>query len=433
MSVKINTFELENVKRIKAVSLEPTQNGLTVIGGRNNQGKTSVLDAIAWALGGDKFRPTGANREGALTPPHLKVTLSNGITVERRGKNSDLKVIDPTGRLGGQALLNSFISAFALDLPRFMNASSKEKANTLLQIIGVGDRLFMLEKEENALYNERTVIGRSADSKKKYADELVYYPEAPDKPVSAMELINRQQSILLKNAENKRKRDNLEKLKQDEIILAGQIDDLENKLRELKAQHDKLLADIDEGSKEAETLTDESTEELQRDIADIEEINRKVNENIRREVAMDEAKHYSDMYTEMTDKIEKIRREKYDLLNNADLPLPGLSVDNSELTYNGHRWDSLSGSEQLKVATAIVRKINPECGFVLLDKLEQMDNDTLRDFAVWLESENLQAIATRVSTGDECSIIIEDGYSNIPVPSVIPQKTPAVEFKGWGG
>jgi hypothetical protein len=39
-----------------------------------------------------------------------------------------------------------------------------------------------------------------------------------------------------------------------------------------------------------------------------------------------------------------------------------------------------------------------------------MDRKTLQDFGEWLEKEGLQAIATRVSTGDECSIIIEDGY-----------------------
>ena len=70
----------------------------------------------------------------------------------------------------------------------------------------------------------------------------------------------------------------------------------------------------------------------------------------------------------------------------------------------------MSGAERLKVSTAIVRKLNPQCGFVLLDKLEQMDRKTLQEFGEWLEAEGLQAIATRVSTGDECSIIIEDGY-----------------------
>lgn len=65
----------------------------------------------------------------------------------------------------------------------------------------------------------------------------------------------------------------------------------------------------------------------------------------------------------------------------------------------------------MKVGVAIVRRLNPNCGFVLLDKLEQMDLDTLDEFGRWLRQEDLQVIATRVSTGDECTIIIEDGYS----------------------
>ena len=71
----------------------------------------------------------------------------------------------------------------------------------------------------------------------------------------------------------------------------------------------------------------------------------------------------------------------------------------------------MSGSDQLKVAAAIVRKLNPNCGFVLMDKLEQMDLKTLKEFGAWLEQEDLQVIATRVSGGEECSIIIEDGYA----------------------
>lgn len=67
-------------------------------------------------------------------------------------------------------------------------------------------------------------------------------------------------------------------------------------------------------------------------------------------------------------------------------------------------------SDQMKVSTAIVRKLNSNCGFVLLDKLEQMDLETMKEFGTWLEQEGLQVIATRVSTGEECAIIIEDGY-----------------------
>lgn len=47
MSVTITALEAENVKRIKAVAFAPSPTGLTLVGGNNNQGKTSVLDALA--------------------------------------------------------------------------------------------------------------------------------------------------------------------------------------------------------------------------------------------------------------------------------------------------------------------------------------------------------------------------------------------------
>ena len=39
----------------------------------------------------------------------------------------------------------------ALNLPKFMEASGKEKADTLLKIIGVGDQLYLLENKEKEL------------------------------------------------------------------------------------------------------------------------------------------------------------------------------------------------------------------------------------------------------------------------------------------
>ena len=81
MSMKINKLEIENVKRVRAVKMEPTSNGLTIIGGNNSEGKTSVLDAIAWALGGNNYRPSEPMRRGSATAPYLKVVMSNGLVV----------------------------------------------------------------------------------------------------------------------------------------------------------------------------------------------------------------------------------------------------------------------------------------------------------------------------------------------------------------
>lgn len=421
MSVKINSLEFENVKRIKAVQLEPSKSGLTIIGGKNRQGKTSVLDSIAWALGGDKFKPSNPMRKGSVVEPHLKVTLDNGITVERSGKNSSLKVIDSTGNKGGQQLLNSFVEQFALDLPKFMNQSSREKAATLLRIIGVGDKLYQLETNEQTLYNQRTAIGRIADQKDKFAKEMPVYTGVPAEPVSASELIRQQQDILARNGENQRKREQRDYYKSQLELAQTAYEQAKSRLE--AAENNYKLACID-----AENLTDENTSELERNIAEIEEINKKVRANLDREKAEIDAEDYKDQYKHLTNEIENIRQAKKDLLKGADLPLPGLSVEGGELLYNGAKWDCMSGSEQLIVATSIVRRLNPECGFVLLDKLEQLDGDTLNEFGGWLESQGLQAIATRVSTGDECSIIIEDGMSKEP-----EREAERTGFAAWNG
>ena len=400
--VKINELLIENVKRVKAVQFEPSADGLTIIGGRNGQGKTSVLDAIAWALGGNNYKPSVPERDGALVPPNLHIELSNGLVVERKGKNSILKVTDPNGNKSGQQLLNEFVSTLALDLPKFINGSDKDKADSLLKILGIGDVLAQLDTKENQLYAQRTEVGRIADRKKKAADEMPMYPNVPKEPVSATELIKEQQEILARNGENEQKRQNAARY--ERMLAEAQIAFDEAKAALQKAEQDCLTA-----RKSAEDLHDESTAELEKNLAEIEALNIKIRANSTKEAAEVEANNLQQEYDGLTEQIESVREERNKLLDSAELPLPGLSVKDGKLIYNNMPWDGMSGSDQLKVATAIVRKLNPQCGFVLMDKLEQMDLETLQEFGAWLKQEGLQVIATRVSIGDECSIIIEDG------------------------
>nr|DAK47515.1 MAG TPA: STRUCTURAL MAINTENANCE OF CHROMOSOMES PROTEIN [Bacteriophage sp.] len=410
-AVKINSLELENVKRVKAVKLEPTASGLTVVGGKNNQGKTSVLDAIAWALGGAKYKPSQAQREGSLVEPQLHIELSNGMVVERLGKNGSLKVTDPSGQKGNQSLLDGFISQFALDLPKFMEADKNTKAKILLQIIGVGDKLSAFDKQESELYNHRTEIGRIADQKKKYADEMVQWDGVPEEIVSAAELIQQQQEILARNGRNQELRNQVKNLEAQKTLLEQRIEEAQKTLNAMHEQFADLMEKLSIANTNAKDLQDESTAELEESIANIDSTNAKVRDNLNKQRAQEEADEYKRQYGDLTTQIEDIRKARMELLNGVEMPLKDLSVQDGELIYKGQKWDNMSGSDQLKVATAIVRKTNPQCGFVLLDKLEQMDIDTMNEFGKWLQDNNLQAIATRVSTGDECSIFIEDGYS----------------------
>ena len=412
--VKINKLEIENVKRVKAVQIEPTANGLTVVGGRNGQGKTSVLDSIAWALGGNSYKPSNPLREGSVVPPIIKIQLDNGLIVERKGEDGKLKVIDPSGKKAGQNLLNSFVEQFAINLPKFMEMNSKDKTKALLNTVdGLGEKLYQIEQEELEIYNKRRTVGQIRDQKKHFAEEQPFFKEVGEvgnELVSVSELIKEQQEILAKNGENQRKRDNLDNLQARKVFAENKKAELEAQLKELSLNLEQLNSDIEIANRDVVDLIDESTEELERSIENIEEINRKVRANQDREKAEKDAEEYKNQYEDLTNSIEELRKQKIELLNGANLPLEELSVDNGVITYKGQPWDNMSGSEQLIVATAIVRKINPQCEFVLMDKLEQMDLETLQDFGNWLKENHLQAIATRVSTGEECQIIIEDGY-----------------------
>jgi len=422
MNCKITKFELENVKRVRLVDITPAAVGLTTIGGKNCQGKTSNLDAICFALGGEKYRPSNLQREGSSAEASIRITMSNGLVVERSGKNASLKVIDPSGARAGQRLLDSFVEELALNLPKFLSMNSAEKAKILLSILGIEDQLKVIDAEEKAAYDERTMQGRIADQKEKYAAEMPEWHDVPEEPLTPAALVAESQSIMARNAAKANARADLDQMAKQAAAAWEKVRAKELRLAEINdmlSQADKEYSDaitaaenIDDEIQQAQAIpidADESTSEIERKLAELEEINGKVRANSDKQKAIDDAENARQVYNVLTARIDEVRAKRRKLLESVELPLPGLGVDNGELVYNGQKWDCMSGMEQIKVAAAIIRQRKPECGFILLDKLEAFDLEQLSALSEWLTENNLQAIGTRVSTGEECSIIIEDG------------------------
>jgi hypothetical protein len=433
-AVTITSLELENVKRVRAVAMTPAPSGLTVIGGDNRQGKTSVLDGICYALGGERFRPTNLQREGGQATARIEVTLSNGLKVERKGKNASLTVTDPSGARQGQRLLDSFVEELALDLPKFLRSSSKDKASTLLAILGIGDQLAALDREERAAYDERTAQGRVDDQKQKYAAELPEHHDAPADIVYVGELVTAAQAVMARNAERLAARANVAKLesawRDSDRRLEAQglvVKRLGEELQRAQVAYEALVQESDKAGKlwnqtrEEPIPADESTADIEARIADMEVVNAKVRANLDKHKALDDAKRAGELRDALAAKVKEVRARRAALLASADLPLSGLIVADGELTLNGKAWDCMSSVEQIRAGVAIVRCLKPACGFVLLDGLEQFDLTELAALGAWLKAQKLQAIATRVSRGEECSIIIEDG-----LVAGVPDETLAV-------
>ena len=403
---------MENVKRIRAIRLEPSADGLTIIGGKNAQGKTSVLDGIAYALGGEKYAPSNLRREGAIADTVIHIETDDGLVIERKGKNTSLTVTDKDGKRHGQAILDAIIGKMAIDLPKFLNANDKAKADTLLQILGIGDDLAKLEREEKAKYDTRTTVGRMAEQKKKAAADMPWHDDVPEKKLSVEKLIEQQQEVLGRNGVKQKLRDDIEANKRHLATYKAQLKEITEAIARLEENIAKA---------ESSDLELEDVSELKSKIANFEAINEKIAENqakLRRE---EEAADLSDQYDSLTVEINEIRKKRMELLNGCDLPYPGLTVEEGILKLDGKAWDCMSGAQQMIVGCAIASRLNPKCKFVLLDKLEQLDLETLAEFDNWLKENDLQCIATRVSTGEECSLIIEDGEAlgdkvTIPMP-----------------
>ena len=60
--MKVKHFTMQNVKAVNLFDYEFPLSGVTSLGGRNNQGKTSVLNGMQYTIGGESYRPTNSIR-----------------------------------------------------------------------------------------------------------------------------------------------------------------------------------------------------------------------------------------------------------------------------------------------------------------------------------------------------------------------------------
>jgi len=415
------SLQIENFKRIEAFNVELAP-GLNVIGGNNRQGKSSSLNLIQSALGGEKFTPSHPIHKGA-TKAKGHIELSNGVVVDvtytKNGRY--LKVTDGNGAKGGQALLKEFICEFALNIKSFMDATPERRANMLLTAIGVNVQ--PLDEKYKEIYAQRTVVAQAQARAKGHYESLPFHEEVGDELVTATELTEELTRRAAVNRGNAEARQGLDQLREDAAAHASRMDRLIAERRQLEERIDAIrrecgeeqasMAQIDNNIEIKERaladLTDEDTSEIADQIESIEETNTKVRDNQERAKAITLWENHKGEYAAMTGQLDNIKSERSGLLDGADMPLSGLTVEDGDLLFGGEEWDCMADSQQLIVSTAIVSKMNPRMGFVLVDKLEQFDLDTLAAYGEWLKERGLQAITTRVSQGDECTIIIEDG------------------------
>jgi DNA repair exonuclease SbcCD ATPase subunit len=439
--MKIISLEAENFKRIRAVSIKPDGSAV-IIGGKNMAGKSSALDAIRAALGGKKQCPEEPIRRGAKKAEIVLDTESLTVrrTFSKKGTAIEVTAKDGSRYSSPQKMLDELIGGLSFDPLAFSRMRPDEQAEIVRRLAGLD---FAAQDEQRAkLYGERTEIGRDLKRERANYESIPEVKDPPESEVAIAEAVrelNRRREL---NQQNEQKRENLQSKRGKIEILGLTIEDTEKehaaeitqKRADLAALIKQAEAEIDEFRKnsnaeigrleselktesqafaklepEISALKDEDLAKIQDVIDNAEETNKRYRQARDRKAAKARTEEIDAEYRRLSREIDDIDEAKAATIQDAKYPIDGLQVTDEGIELNGLPFEQASSAEQLQCSVAMGLALNPELRVLLIKDGSFLDDDNLALVAKMAAQAEAQVWIERVGTGDECTVVIEDG------------------------
>ena len=413
-SLKILGVEIQDFKRIEVASIRP--DGLvSEISGRNANGKSSILDAIESALGGKRRQPQEPIRRGAERA-YVVVNLGDFL-VERvwTAKTDRLVVRSKDGAIfpKGQAKLDDLIGAISFDPLEFLSMPAKRQREMLLGVIGVD--LDEIEERRSAIYDERRAVGRdlrAAEQRLADAPEV----DAPDEEVSIENLSRKLSEALSEGERIRSKKQQSESAyraaENERERLAQALEDLRQQMADLEERVEWAGVQVDVTSRAYEEIRDvepPSVAEIQEQLSEADEINRRVRQRKQRERLISELESVQEQHNNLDTSLAAIDAEKNTALEGAEMPIDGLAITEDGLTFEGIPLSQASMSQRVRVCTAISAALNPKLRIALVRSGNDLDDESLADFYSYCEEVGLQAWVERINGTRDDALVIEEG------------------------
>ena len=407
-SQRIIALEAENIKKLKAVRIDAGGKDMVVVGGRNAQGKSSLLDSIFMAIGGKAAADAKPVREGAKRGK-ISVT-TNDLVIERifiEGGGTTLTVKSSEGAKfsSPQAILDKMTSAVAFDPLAFSRLEARKQAETLRKLVGLDFSAH--DAERKRLYDERTLVNRDAAKLTTVRDAIPidlanyeYDPAAIDKLTA--EIADASNT----NAANARARAEKYYLERDANNARNEC----RRLREALEKAEKKTKDLENILAELEPVpADVDVAGLQARLASLKEA-KEAHERVEEHRRLsNELRDALDAANALTRQIDQIDADKRDALAAADMPVPGLSFDEGEVIYQGIPFDQLAASEKIHISAAIACALNPTLRVMIIKDGSLLDDDAMAILADIAGKKNVQIWIERVGSDKHTSVVIEDG------------------------
>lgn len=419
--MKILKFTAENIKKLRAVEITPDGHVVRITG-RNGAGKSSVLDAIYWALAGAGTVDAVPVRQGE---EKARIQLDLGtVLVTRRftaAGGTSLTVESAEGAVfrSPQTVLDQLLGKLSFDPLAFTRMAPKEQLDALKRLVPVDVDLDALERENKAAYEARTGVNRRI----KELDAQLTKLDAEIQPDVDTTLVDT--STLL--AQMATASEHNERVDQERRLRADRADSLAL----FRRQAAEFRAKAAEWLRRAEH-EEQAAADLERELAeappiperrDVQELLAEVEAAQAANAAKEAERRRRDERHRLANDLQRLIGEQHDLtmqmveragqkeaaIARAAMPVDGLGFGDGEVLYRGLPLAQASSAEQLRVSVALAMAANPKLRVLRIRDGSLLDADSLKLLGEMVAAHDFQAWIEVAELDSPVGIQIEDG------------------------
>lgn len=424
---KITSITVDNIKRISHAEVTPGTH-LFIVGGKNEQGKSTLLDAVEMAFGGKRVMPAMPIRDGSESA-EIVVQLDDGYRVRQRhtpsGVTTTLTHVGDDGVRSEikspQAMLSAMAGTLALDPLAFIREAPAKQRATLQELTKL-DTSTLDAAEREAMERRKNVVAAGKELTARI-DAIVPDNDAPterlDTAALMAELAREQDVTRRREAETRRAADLCRAADRAMAAATEATDRRMEAERELdRARQAEMMASAksDEADKSAmavvaavELMSFGQSDPITARIAGASEHNGRVDRALARAALVTQRDKLRDEAAQLNERLVATRSAREQMIRDAQWPVDGLGLSESGITYKGLPFEQASQAVRVRVSLAIVEAMSPRLRCVLMREGAFLDDDMLAVVAQWAIDRDMQVIMERVGTGSECSIIMHDG------------------------
>ncbi len=411
--LKLIKAEVTNFKNIDHRIVDMDGRSMVIIG-KNGAGKSSLIQALMSPLNA-KMVPAEPIKDGEERAS-VELTISGKLHGEETlyrvdmyftpgNKKGRLVVTNSDGEAikgATKSIVNSIVGNIGFDMFEFLDmAKTKEgkvsKPGIKKQIDVLKgfmkpeekDQMHSIETEYKEKYEERTGYNSRIKQLEAFLQNSEYTQEEIDKyskPIDASK-IQQQSSEMAKKISNhdsvlkgiESKEDEIKAKEEDVEDIKNEIKKLQEKLKGKENAISDLKKDIQKGKEWLEKNPKPNPEDIDKQLAEINEHNAK-HEEIRSFIEKNnELNDCKDKSNFISNELKELEEQKKKVMSSSSLPVKGLSFDEDQIYYKGLPFveGQIPTSTLIGIGTKIAMAMNPNLKVLTIHDGSLLDKETL--------------------------------------------------------